>query len=168
MSNPLYNRAMSRERKVKGELGHALDERMVDAGLSPTKLDALSGISRASIYTILGGHIPEPETLRKLAEGIAKRRRTGVVDQDAYVRLWRELYAAAGYPLAGLPDAGGTAEQPEPAPAPVVYTRYPGSLKEILRVLDGLPNQAEADRLTRIAKAFAEDVNSTSPLARAN
>lgn len=123
------------------------------------RLAPRAGISRATLYGLLEGRRPPTvPTIERLATALATHPRTGVADPAARERIRRRLLAAAG-------DDHGDAEEPA---APVTRTRYPGPAEQILRDLDRLPNQAEAERVGRILRELIDAISGTDPLARVN
>lgn len=87
-----------------------LAELRTRAGLSRRQLEELSSVSEETIKAVESGRNlrPLPDTLRKLAQGLATNRVIGRVDQAAAVEIHTRLMQAARY-LAPAP----TAEQGE-------------------------------------------------------
>jgi transcriptional regulator with XRE-family HTH domain len=81
-------------------LAAVLQRLMRQERLRPHQVAAASGLTRAHLWLLLNGRIarPTPETIRKLAVGLATDPYDNVVDQDKRILLLRQLSAAAGYP----------------------------------------------------------------------
>lgn len=79
------------------------------AGLSRKALSDMAGVSEGTIKLIEYGETeqPEPETLRRLANGLATNRALNRVDEGVAVDIYAMLMGSAGYALP--PQAGADA-----------------------------------------------------------
>lgn len=103
--------------KVVGKpgVGEVLAGWMNDCGLNPTELARRAQISRATVYVVLDSKSKNPETMRQLARGLAKRGDDDEHgDPDVDRKAARELLSAAGYgsliveiPPVGAPAGAG-------------------------------------------------------------
>lgn len=123
MSNPSYNRDMS-----GGALAAAVRGWMNRARMKPAVLIRLSGLSRQTVYGILGGggH-PVTPTLMALAAALASRS-LNELDPDPVLepRIFRELVEATAIHISGEDERLVTAI-PEPRPASLDAVPGPSS-----------------------------------------
>jgi transcriptional regulator with XRE-family HTH domain len=119
------------------------------AGLSRKALAELAGVSDGTIKLIEYGDTeePEPTTLRKLADGLAKNRAVDRVDPEAARSLYETLMAAAGYSVVDSPiqssdlEAAIRAAGNPPSRVAMLAAflrRYPNMTPGERRLVDGL------------------------------
>lgn len=94
---------------VVTQVGDLLAQLRGRAGLSRRDLAELARISDGTIKLIEYGATeqPSPDTLRRIADGLATNRATARVDADSAAELYGELMAAAGYAVTATPPYGG-------------------------------------------------------------
>lgn len=66
-------------------------------GTTPADLARRANLSRATVYTVLANRPVSPETLRKLAEGLARDDDQSPADPATVGVIQRELYRAGGF-----------------------------------------------------------------------
>jgi hypothetical protein len=82
----------------KGPVGEVLARWMNAHAQNPTDMARRAQISRATVYVVLNGASRNPETMRQLAAGLAKRRDDDEVGDPVIERqAARDLLVAAGY-----------------------------------------------------------------------
>jgi hypothetical protein len=82
---------------VRKTLAEALDGWIADQRLRVADVARSGGLSRQTVYNIRDGELVSPETVRKLARGVATDPRTGVLDRSLYGMALSELFLAAGF-----------------------------------------------------------------------
>lgn len=79
-------------------VGEVLARWMNDRDVNPTDLAKRAQISRATVYVVLDSRSKNPETMRQLAFGLAKRHEDDATGDPATERdAARDLLQAAGY-----------------------------------------------------------------------
>jgi transcriptional regulator with XRE-family HTH domain len=141
------------ERRITGvsvvtlvtRLGDTLSKLRTNAGLSRKALGELAGISPGTIKLIEYGDTenPEPETLVRLANGLATNRALNRVDAQTATDVYTLLMTAAGYSLPPqAPISGQSAPLPRKrtrAEARVVFERvYSTSDEKAQALIDAL------------------------------
>lgn len=151
-------------------LAHVLSDLRKRAGLSRRQLEMVSNVSEETIKAVEYGRNvrPTPETLRKLATGLATNRALGRVDADAAGEMLTELMRAAHY----VPGAAMPAERPIFQAAPndlppdiVAWVRElvgtdEGQVRDLLADLAGRTDENRRAALRFLAQAL--ELNRTS------
>lgn len=82
----------------KPGVGAVLADWMNERGLNPTEMGKRAQISHATVYVVLDSRSKNPETMRQIALGLAKRSETDAHgDPEIERRAARDLLTAAGY-----------------------------------------------------------------------
>jgi transcriptional regulator with XRE-family HTH domain len=123
------------------------------AGLSRRILGGLAGLSPGTIQLIENGETaqPSPDTLRRLALGLATNRATGHVDEAVTRTVYEGLMAAAGYAPVADENApsleivlGGVVHSPRQAARLAAFLRkYPNMSTSRRRLVDALLDSLE-------------------------
>ena len=143
LSSLLYTPYMPRQRddaRPTHPLWLALDDLMHQRRSNPTQLARDSAVSHATIYGIRNGRTPYPDTLERLAQGLA-RRADGSLDETAAQDNFAKLMQADGYAFVHLQ---GEAPPPDAVPP---------SLEEHLSETMRDPKSAEV--FARTAREFS-------------
>lgn len=98
---------MGQQASAESGLASVLSRWIRRERLRPADIERAAGVTRAHLWLITTGKVsrPMPETLRKIAQGLATDPDTGEVDRLKRDQALMELSAAAGYPETGDADA---------------------------------------------------------------
>lgn len=135
-------------------LAEAIEELLRDRDVSIQHIVDTVGVARNTITALRREriHHPDPELLRRIAEGFATDKGTGVVDDFEREHVWGVLNAAIGY-------ADPAAQQTETLLELGLHHRYKSvprarACMDLYRAVDALPTSAIRE-LERLARAMA-------------
>ncbi len=139
-----------REQMRVGDLAKTLATLRQNADLSRRQLEDVSGVSEETIKKIEYGrnHRPTPDTLKRLAAGLARNRAIGRIDQSAADEMLASLMQAADYIPPPTPDPPA-----EPVDADIVeqlreaLAAEPEAMRWILSDLASTPPNQRASKI---------------------
>jgi hypothetical protein len=116
-------------------LADALERWLQRTRLEKAVVARQGGLSRGTLYYILDGSPAEPDTLRKVARGLATDPFSKAFDPHLYADAIEELFAAAGYAL---------------PPNEVVRISLEDEVERLVR------NRATAEQIVKVLEKFPE------------
>lgn len=114
-------------------LADALQRWLERTRLEKAAVARQGGLSRGTLYSILDGSPAEPDTLRKIARGLATDPFTKAFNPHLYAEAVQDLFTAAGYEL---------------PPNEIVRISLEDEVERLVR------SRADADQIARALKRF--------------